>query len=169
MSKIIRRMVDRTFLIYLAVGVSNFIFCTGLMFFLYNAWDVNEHIAPLINYGLGSLIWFLGCKYLIFPGVKSGMQQYIRFGIEVLICYVISYYLIAPPAARFLLDHNEVYDIFTFGGGARVIANCEMAVGTIAYSLLNYFGQRYFVFSDRFEYHKKQFESSENNENNNTK
>ena len=157
MTKVIRKMVDRTFVIYLIVGLANFIFCTGLMFFLFNAWGVNEHIAPLINYGLGSLIWLLGCKYLIFPQVKSGYQQYIRFAIEVLICYAISYYLIAPPVARFLLSHEEIYQIFTFGGGSRVTGNCEMAAGALIYALLNYFGQRYFVFSNRFEYHKNQY------------
>ncbi len=155
----IRKMVDRTFMIYVVVGVSNFIFCTSLMFFLFNVCGVNEHVAPLVNYGLGSLIWFLGCKYLIFPGVRSGVQQAIRFGIEVLICYAISYYLIAPFTADFLLEHEEIYEWFTFGGGAKVTANCEMAVGVLAYALLNYFGQRYFVFTDRFEYHKGPYAS----------
>lgn len=156
MTRILKRMVDRTFCIYLIVGISNYIFCTCLMFFLFNAWGVNEHIAPLINYGLGSLLWLLGCKYLIFPGAKSSVQQYLRFGVEVLLCYGISYYIFAPPIARFLLAHDGIYDFFTFGGGPRVTANCEMAVCSLMYSLLNYFGQRYFVFSDRFEYHKKQ-------------
>ena len=155
----IRRMVDRTFWIYLVVGVSNFIFCTCLMFLLFNACGVNEHVAPLINYGLGSIIWFLGCKYVIFPGVKTSPQQCIRFAIEVLVCYGVSYYLIAPMVAKFLLDHEDIYSFFTFGGGAKVTANCEMAVCAIVYALLNYFGQRYFVFSDRFEYRKKQYES----------
>lgn len=159
MNKVIRRMVDRAFVLYLIVGVANFIFCTALMFFLFNVWGVSEHISPLVNYGLGSLIWFLGCKYLIFPGLKSDMQQCIRFGVEVLVCYAISYYLFAPPLTELLLANDKIYDFFTFGGEARVIANCEMAVGSIVYALLNYFGQRYFVFSHRFEYHKKQYEN----------
>ena len=157
--KRIKKVLDRTLMLYMIVGVANFIFCTGLMFFLFNACGVNEHVAPLVNYGLGSIFWFLGCKYLIFPSLKSGTQQYIRFAIEVLVCYGISYYLIAPVIAQFLLDHEGIYSFFTFGGGAKVTANCEMAVGVVVYALLNYFGQRYFVFSDRFEYHKKQYES----------
>lgn len=157
--KRIKRMLDRTLILYVIVGFANFIFCTGLMFFLFNACGVNEHVAPLLNYGLGSIFWFLGCKFLIFPGLRSGPQQYARFALEVLICYGISYYLVAPVIAQFLLDHEEIYSFFTFGGGAKVTANCEMAVGVIVYALLNYFGQRYFVFSDRFEYHRKQYES----------
>ncbi len=153
----IRRLVDRTFVLYVVVGIANYIFCTALMFFLFNAWGVSEHVAPLINYGLGSVISFLGSKYLIFPGVKSGVQQYIRFGLEVLVCYGISYYLLAPVAARFLLQNETIYQWFTFGGGAKVTANCEMAAGSLIYALLNYFGQRYFVFTDRFEYHMEQY------------
>ena len=154
----IRKMVDRTFVIYLVVGVSNYIFCTGLMFFLFNAWGVSEHVAPLINYGLGSLISFFGSKYLIFPEAKSGIQQYLRFALEVLICYGVSYYLLAPLVAKLLLQYETVYSLFTFGGGAKVEANCEMAACSILYAILNYFGQRYFVFTDRFEYHREQYE-----------
>ncbi len=155
--KRIRSMVDRTLAIYVVVGVTNFIFCTALMFFLFNAWGVSEHVAPLINYGLGSVISFLGCKYLIFPGTKSGVQQYVRFTLDVLICYGISYYLFAPVVARILLKNDTIYEWFTFGGGAKVTANCEMAACSVIYALLNYFGQRYFVFTDRFEYHKEQY------------
>ena len=155
--KIIGKMVDRTLGLYCAMGIANFIVCTALMFFLFNAWGVSEHVAPLINYGLGSVISFLGSKYLIFPGTKSGVQQYVRFTLEVMICYGISYYLLAPGAARFLLKYDRVYEWFTFGGGAKVTANCEMAVCSLIYALLNYFGQRYFVFTERFEYHMKQY------------
>ena len=149
--------MDRTLVLYLVVVVLNYIFCTALMFFLFNACGVSEHVAPLINYGLGSLIWFLGCRYVVFPGVKSGLQQYVRFGVEVLICYAVSYYLLAPCAVRFLLKSDMIYEWFTFGGGAKVEANCEMAAGSLIYALLNYFGQRYFVFTDRFQYQKKQY------------
>ena len=154
----IRRMVDRTLVLYIVVGVANYIFCTALMFFLFNACGVSEHVAPLVNYGLGSVISFLGSKYLIFPGARSGVQQYLRFGLEVLVCYGVSYYLLAPVAARLLLQSDTIYEWFTFGGGAKVTANCEMAACSLIYALLNYFGQRYFVFTDRFEYHVREYD-----------
>lgn len=149
--KTVRRMVDRAFVLYLVVGVLNYIFCTALMFFLFNVLGFSEHVSPLINYGLGSVIWYLGCKYLIFPDSVASPGQWLRFGIEVVTCYAVSYYLLAPGTARFLLGYEKIYDFFTFGGGAKVTANCEMAVGSLTYALLNYFGQRFFVFSKRFE------------------
>lgn len=152
--KKVKKMVDRTLVLYLIVGVLNFIFCTALMFFLFNVCGVSEHVAPIINYGLGSLIWYLGCEYIVFPGHPHTMQLVIRFAVEVVICYVISYYMIAQPLAGWALQYDTVYDMFTFGGGAKVEANCEMAIGALVYAILNYFGQRFFVFNERFEYHK---------------
>ena len=102
------------------------------------------------------MISFLGSKYLIFPRSGAGVQQCVRFGLEVLLCYGVSYYILAPVAAAFLLQSEMIYGWFTFGGGAKVTANCEMAACAVVYALLNYFGQRYFVFTDRFEYHKGQ-------------
>ena len=153
--KRVKKMVDRAFALYLVVGVLNFIFCTALMFFLYNVCGVSEHVAPVVNYGLGSLIWYLGCKFIVFPGHDTTFQLIVRFAVEVVICYVISYYVLAEPLARWALPQEDIYEVFTFGGGAKVTANCEMAIGAVAYALINYFGQRFFVFSERFDYHKK--------------
>ena len=148
----VRRILDRALLLYLVVGILNYIFCTALMFFLYNVAEVNEHVAPLVNYGLGSVISYLGCKYFVFPWMRSGWQLYLRYALEILVCYGISYYLLAPPVARYLLEHPEIYDFFGFGGGDKLISNCEMAVCSLIFAVLNYFGQRYFVFTRRFEY-----------------
>jgi hypothetical protein len=63
--------------------------------------------------------------------------------------------VLAEPLARWALQQEDIYEFFTFGGGAKVTANCEMAIGAVAYALINYFGQRFFVFSERFDYHKK--------------
>ena len=47
----IKKLFDRTLVLYLVIGVLNFIFCTALMFFLFNVCGFSEHIAPLVNYG----------------------------------------------------------------------------------------------------------------------
>ena len=153
--KKVKKMVDRAFALYLVVGVLNFILCTALMFFLYNVCGLSEHVAPIVNYGLGSVLWYLGCEYIVFPGHPHTLQLVIRFAVEVVVCYLVSYYLLAQFLAHWALQYDEVYELFTFGGGAKVTANCEMAIGAVIYALLNYFGQRFFVFSGRFEYHKK--------------
>ena len=67
----LKKMIDKTLALYLLVGVLNFIVCTGIMFLLYNVADVSKHFAPIVNYGLGSIIWYLSCNYLLFPGHKT--------------------------------------------------------------------------------------------------
>jgi len=153
-------MLDRTLIYYLIVGVLNFIVCTGIMFMLFNMCGFSEHVAPVVNYALGSLIWYLACRYLLFRGTETTWQSMIRFTIEVLICYVLSYYIAAPLMSCWLLDYESVRNIFDFGGSDKITGNFEMTVGAIVYAVLNYFGQRYFVFSSRFEYHRKQQEST---------
>lgn len=153
----LKHMVDRTLIYYLIIGILNFLFCTALMFLLFNVCGFSDHIAPLFNYGLGSLIWYVACRYVLFPGHKSTWQQMLRFVAEVLVCYLLSYYVIAPLASDALLRSAQVRARFSFGGNEpeMIRGNCEMTVGAIAYALINYFGQRYFVFSERFEHHRR--------------
>ena len=145
----IKRLFDRTLLIYSAVGVLNFIVCTLLMFVLYNQFHVSEHLAPVVNYGLGSIIWYLSCRYLIFPDRKTTPDLLLLFALEGLVCYGVSYYVIAPLVGELILQWERVLNFFSFGGVAKIEGNCSMTVGMLAYAILNYFGQRYFVFSTR--------------------
>lgn len=144
------KMIDKTLALYLLVGVLNFIVCTGIMFLLYNVADVSKHFAPIVNYGLGSIIWYLSCNYLLFPGHKTTSKQLLCFVLDIVVCYLLSYYLIGPYVSRLLLRSHSVTRFFSFGGTENIRGNCEMSVGSLSYALLNYFGQRYFVFSERF-------------------
>lgn len=151
----LRKMIDRTLALYLLVGVLNFVVCTGIMFLLYNLAGVSKHFAPVVNYGLGSVIWYLSCNYILFPGHKTTAKQLLRFLLDILVCYLASYYIAGPLVSRLLLRSQTVVRFFSFGGAENIRGNCEMAVGALFYALMNYFGQRYFVFSDRFEQRKK--------------
>ena len=154
----IKKMVDRVLLYYVIVGVLNFILCTGIMFLLFNLCGFSEHIAPIVNYALGSLIWYLACRYILFRGQEITWQSVLRFIFEVIVCYLIAYYVAAPLLSGWLLKYDGVRQTFDFGGADKITGNCEMTIGATVYAILNYFGQRYFVFSARFEYHRKQRE-----------
>ena len=148
--------MDRTLVLYLILGILNFILCTALMFLLFNKWNYSEHFAPVVNYGLGSLIWYLSCRFVLFRDHKTSVKQLLRFVLEVLVCYLISYYLIAPLLSKLLLLSTSVQHFFAgFGGVDKLEGNCEMSIGALVYALLNYFGQRYYVFSSRFDHVKK--------------
>lgn len=149
----IKKLIDRTLILYLVVGVLNFLVCTALMFFLFNVCGVSEHIAPLVNYGLGSLIWYLACRFFLFPENPTTLRQLLRFAVDVLVCYLISYYIVAPLFTPLLLRAERIESFFSFGGDTAemITGNCQMTVGALSYAILNYFGQRYYVFSNRFE------------------
>lgn len=151
----IKKMVDRTLAYYLILGVVNFIVCTSIMFVLFNLCGCSAHVAPVVNYALGSLIWYLSCRYLLFRENPLSWQGIVRFILEVVVCYVLTFYIVAPLVANWLLRYESVRELFAFGGWDKIEGNCEMTIGTIAYAVLNYFGQRYFVFSVRFEIHRR--------------
>jgi len=163
MNKRLKRMVDRTLVYYVIIGVLNFILCTAIMFLLFNICGFSDHIAPLFNYVLGSVIWYLSCRYILFPGKQSSGKQIVRFLAEVIVVYLISYYIVAPLLSRVLLPIPKVRAFFSFGGEeeAMIRGNCEMSIGAAAYAILNYFGQRYFVFSKRYEIRELAEESAE--------
>lgn len=153
MNRKLKRLVDRTLVYYVIFGILNFIVCTAIMFLLFNVCGFSDHIAPLFNYGLGSIFWYFGCRYLLFRGEERSWQQIIRFLAEVVVLYLLCYYVIAPLLTPVLLRMPKVRAFFSFGGTEEemVRGNCEMTIGAASYAILNYFGQRYFVFSSRFE------------------
>ena len=106
--KKLSRIVDRTMVYYLIIGILNFIVCTGIMFLLFNLCGLSEHLAPLVNYGLGSVIWYLSCKYLLFRDNMSTGQQLLRFIAEVIVCYVLTYYIISPLLAKLVLRSEKL-------------------------------------------------------------
>lgn len=155
----LKKLFDLTLILYVIIGILNFIICTGLMFILYNIVDISQHIAPIVNYGLGSVIWYLSCRFILFRDHKTTSGQLFRFVLEVIICYLLSYYVISPLVSDLLLRSEAVRELFSFGGVDNIGGNCSMSVGALSYALLNYFGQRYFVFSSRFDRQKPHTDS----------
>lgn len=166
MSGKLGKVVDRTLFYYLLIGILNFLFCNALMFLLFNVCGFSEHIAPLFNYALGSVIWYLSCKFILFRGHKTSWKQITRFVMDILCCYFLAYYVVAPLLSTVLLHSEHVKKFFSFGGRAqeKVSGNCQMAIGAVTYSVCNYIGQRYFVFSERFE-HLRRMRRRKNEEN----
>lgn len=144
-----KKLIDKTTLAYIGVGVLNFLVCTGIMFLLYNVFHVSSHIAPLVNYGLGSVFWYLACRYLLFPGNRTTAGQLVRFAVNVAVCYLVAYYVVAVPLTGLLLQSAAVQVLFDFAGISKAEGNCRMSIGAAVYAVMNYFGQRFFVFRRR--------------------
>ena len=148
-----KKVFDRALLLYVLIGITNFIACTAIMFFLYNYAGWSKDTAPIVNYGLGSLIWYVSCLKIVFPGHKSSVGLILKFCLEVVVCYVLAYYVFAGVLTQYAINSHSIVRLLNLSHQADpdvVRDNCYMAIGAFAYSILNYFGQRYFVFHDAY-------------------
>lgn len=133
-----KKVFDKKLILYCLLGFANYVFCTGLMFLLYNLGICDDHVAPLINYGLGGIIWYFGNVKLVFKQ-KQTPALVIRFILEIIVCYLLCYYILSPLICMLFVRKSA---------SEGVQDNFRMAVGSVVYAIVNYFGQRFFVFRD---------------------
>lgn len=136
--KKIRNCFDITTIKFLIVGGINTLVGTGVMFILYNIFAVNYWISSMMNYIVGSIVSYFLNKIFTFRNREKSMKQVISFIINILTCYIIAYGA-AKPTVSFILS----------GMDEKLQDNAAMFVGMCIFVVLNYFGQRFFVFKNR--------------------
>ena len=130
-----KKLFDKTMIKFLIVGVINTLVGTGIMFLLYNLAHFPYWPSVCANYICGGVVSFFLNKHFTFQNKERSMAQVGKFILTVAVCMVIAYG-IAKPAVRWVLS----------GVGAKVQENVAMLVGMGLYTVLNYFGQRFFAF-----------------------
>ena len=133
---IIKNFTDVTFLKFLIVGVINTLFGTAIMFISYNAFNVSYNISVFMNYFFGSILSYFLNKYFTFKNKENSLKQKLLFAVNVVICMLIAYGL-AKPSVRFALSSMS----------EKMQGNISMLVGTGLFTILNYIGQKWFVFN----------------------
>ena len=132
------KLLRSSFVKFLLVGVINTAVGTAVMFLLYNLAEVPYWPSVCANYlceiGRAHVSYFLN-KYFTFQNTERSLAQAGRFVVTVAVCMVVAYG-IAKPAVRLALTDY----------GPKVQENVAMVVGMGLYTLLNYFGQRFFAF-----------------------
>ena len=123
---------------FLLVGVLNTLFGTAIMFVLYNVFHVSYWWSSAANYFFGSILSYVLNKRFTFKHKGHVVSSALRFTLSIVICYVIAY-SIAKPLMMWMLS----------GYGKAVQENVAMVVGTVLFTILNYFGQRFFAFDER--------------------
>ena len=135
---LIFRYVDKKLIKFLLVGLINTAVGTGVMFLLYNLGHFNYWISSACNYIVGGIVSFFLNKYFTFTNHEKSLKQVLYFILTLAVCYVLAY-LIAKRAVYMLLStHSE-----------KLRDNISLLVGMCLYTILNYFGQRLFVFAKR--------------------
>lgn len=129
------KLLDASVLKFLLVGILNTLVGTGIMFLLYNLAGCPYWPSVCANYICGGILSYFLNKYFTFQNKERSLAQVVRFIVTVAACMLIAYGL-AKPAVRWLLS----------GMGEKVQENVAMLVGMGLYTVLNYFGQRFFAF-----------------------
>ena len=135
MKEKIKNMLDITFWKFVLVGIVNTLVGTGVMFAAYNLLHLSYWVSSASNYVVGSIVSYFLNKYFTFQNKERSWQVVFRFVINISICYAIAYG-IAKPLVRMLLSGQSV----------KIQDNGAMLVGMVLFVVINYLGQRLFVF-----------------------
>jgi len=120
---------------FLLVGLVNTAVGTGIMFLLYNLVGCPYWPSVCANYLCGGVVSYFLNKYFTFQNRERSWAQVGRFVATVAVCMLIAYGA-AKPAVRAALSGFDV----------KLQENVAMVVGMGLYTVLNYFGQRFFAF-----------------------
>ena len=129
------KLVDLTMLKFLLVGTFNTLIGCGTMFLLYNLAGCSYWLSSAANYVVGSVVSFILNKYFTFQNHEQSPKQVLRFIINVAVCYLVAYGAAKPIVLQLLA-----------GQPTKVKENLAMFIGMCIYTVLNYFGQRFFAF-----------------------
>ncbi|MDY3110107.1 MAG: GtrA family protein, partial [Lachnospiraceae bacterium] len=106
----------------------------------YNIFHWNYWVSSITSYVIGSIYSFFANKKLTFKVEGQMRSTAIRFAVNVAVCYGIAYG-IAKPLVKVVLS----------GMSMKVVENVALLVGMGLYIILNFFGQKFFVFREKTE------------------
>lgn len=131
-----KKIFDVKTLKFIAVGLLNTLVGTAIMYALYNLFQCSYWIASATNYIVTSALSYMLNKHFTFNDKSQVTKSLWKFIVNIGICYLIAYG-VAKPFTLFLLK----------GYSYKVVENVALFVGMVFFTGLNYFGQRFFVFS----------------------
>ena len=129
------KIIDNTIPKFLLTGVINTLVGAAVMFLLYNLAGCSYWLSSAANYLVGGTVSFFLNKYFTFQNRERSWAQVLRFVLTVAVCWLIAYGIAKPLTLRLLA-----------GAGEKLQTNAAMVVGMGLYTVLNYFGQRFFAF-----------------------
>ena len=143
MKNLLSKLFDPTFFRFILVGIINTMVGYGVMFGLWNLaglhlWgDIGYWISSAANYIIGSIVSFFLNKHFTFRSRETGTGVVARFVINISVCWLIAYGA-AKPGVSWLLSGLALSE--------QLKGNLTMLIGSGLFTLLNYFGQRFFAF-----------------------
>lgn len=144
------KLIDKTALKFLLVGVINTLVGTGVMFVFYNVCGFGYWFSSASNYVVGSIVSYLLNKYFTFQSKTNSIKSIVKFVINISVCYLVAYGA-AKPLVYWVCDvFRENVQFFSFLND-KWCDNLAMLAGMGIFVVLNYIGQRFFVFKEEGE------------------
>lgn len=148
-----KKIIDKTFFVYAGLGLLNYAFCNAIMVVLRNVVGIDQIWYLIICFLMQSTISFLLNRFVTFRGLHISKYWPVKFVVSVAVCYL---------GAKVLLLRFCMWAIeFPFFVNAsewlkntlKLTMPASELRGTVAdlactfiYCVINYIGQRYFVF-----------------------
>ena len=155
-----KKFIDKSTIKFLIVGVANTAVGMGIMLllsFIFNKtvpefaeklvfvlgttdYTASYIISSAVNYIVGGILSYFLNKYWSFENKEKSKMIVVKFIVTVLLCYAVSY-LGAKPLMELALKNSGMANKWK-----EFIA---LIVGAGLYTVLNYFGQKFFAFAQK--------------------
>lgn len=130
-----------SFVRFIMVGIVNTFVGLSVMYLLLHLLGQSYWIATFVGNSIGACVSYILNRNFTFKSQSSVAKSAVRFIVVILCCYFISYD-IGRSFVEWMLKNNDYFS-------ANVKTDLSVLVGTCLYTLLNYLGQKLFVFSKK--------------------
>ena len=156
--KKIRKLLDKTFWIYVALGFLNYGICNAIMLWIHHNLNVPTDPSLYIEFAMQTMVSFLLNRYVTFRGIRISRYWPLKFVVSVGLSYLLAKVLLFK-VFEYLITLPFFYGIadwlqgFVASGKDPLVFRHDlvMLACTFVYCVINYIGQRYFVFRPRKE------------------
>lgn len=131
------KLLDASIPKFLLVGVGNTLLSAVLMFLLEN---LGYWPSTAIAYVAGAVMSFFLNRSFTFQSEEAVGRSAVKFALNVAVCYVLAYSIAQPLGAKVL---------GAMGFTGVWLERLTKVGGMGLYTILNYFGQRFFAFQKR--------------------
>ena len=98
---------------------------------------INYWASSAINIIVGSIVSYILNKHFTFQSNTEARKDVFQFVVNAVVCYVIAYGIARPVALHFV------------GGAVQIVKQIiALLFGAVLFTVLNYFGQRFYVFKE---------------------
>lgn len=142
MKKMLRKIMSLEQSRFIAVGIMNTLIGMAAMFIAYNVFHLGYWMSSAMDYIIGSIFSYFANKHFTFKSGKKSVAEVARFVFNIVVCYFAAY-SIAKPVVVSALERT--------GWSVSVMEQISMLFGMCIFVVLNYWGQKYFVFRKKEE------------------